>query len=252
RKPLEWRGGRWAVKNLLELKNARRVRIEGNLLENNWAAAQSGTAILFTPRNQDGKAPWSEVSDVLFQHNILRHAVNGITVLATDDIRPSRPTRNIRILHNLFYDLDGQKWGSGPGGVLLGLNGPGARDIVLAHNTAVHTGACVVFESNVSVNGLVIRDNIMGQHILGHGMAGTEALGRFAGSTWQLLRNVIVVGERPDYWENRYPADNFYLVSYRQVGFIDPDGGDFQLKPSSRYKGKATDGKDVGAHLDAP
>ena len=67
-KPLAWKRGDpayalvpWTVKNLFELKNARRVLVEGNLFEHNWAHAQSGFAVLFTPRNQDGRAPWSVV-----------------------------------------------------------------------------------------------------------------------------------------------------------------------------------------------
>lgn len=58
-KPLSWRasdpsyaGIHWTVKNLLELKNARRVQIEGNVLENSWIESQGGTAILFHPWNQ--------------------------------------------------------------------------------------------------------------------------------------------------------------------------------------------------------
>ena len=50
-------GTEWAVKNLFELKNARRVLIDGNLFEYNWPQAQNGFAILFTVRNQDGGAP---------------------------------------------------------------------------------------------------------------------------------------------------------------------------------------------------
>ena len=80
-KPLSWKIGHpsyagipWTVKNLFELKNARRVLIEGNLFENNWAHAQNGTAILFTVRNQDGKAPWSVVQDVTMINNIVRNA----------------------------------------------------------------------------------------------------------------------------------------------------------------------------------
>ena len=63
-KPLSWRigdpsyaGKPWSVKNLFELKNARRVLVDGNVFENNWQHAQSGFAILFTVRNQDGNAP---------------------------------------------------------------------------------------------------------------------------------------------------------------------------------------------------
>src|SRR5207245_844491 len=50
-KPTAWRGVCAAVKNLFELKNARRVLIEGNIFENNWLAAQAGWAVQFTVRN---------------------------------------------------------------------------------------------------------------------------------------------------------------------------------------------------------
>src|SRR4029434_11015360 len=53
-KRTSWRGSSWTVKNLIELKNAQRVVIDGNVVEYCWEAAQSGYAIVFTPRNQDG------------------------------------------------------------------------------------------------------------------------------------------------------------------------------------------------------
>src|SRR2546426_839319 len=43
-KPTAWRGVWAAVKNLFELKNARRVLIEGNIFENKWLAAPAGWA----------------------------------------------------------------------------------------------------------------------------------------------------------------------------------------------------------------
>src|SRR5947209_15906566 len=46
-KPLSWKlddasyaGQHWSVKNLLELKNAQRVIVDGNTLENNWYDGQ--------------------------------------------------------------------------------------------------------------------------------------------------------------------------------------------------------------------
>ena len=128
-KPLAWKAGEpgyegktWSVKNLLELKNARRVLIEGNLLEHNWAHAQNGFAVLFTVRNQDGGAPWSAVEDVTFQNNVVRHAGAGINILGRDDIRPSAPARRIAIRNNLFADVGGPRWG-GSGALLQILNG---------------------------------------------------------------------------------------------------------------------------------
>jgi hypothetical protein len=50
-KRLEWRGQGKVVKNLFELKSAKRVTVRNNLFEHNWSDAQSGTAIVFTVRN---------------------------------------------------------------------------------------------------------------------------------------------------------------------------------------------------------
>src|SRR4029079_254562 len=80
-KQLAWRSQSWVVKNLLELKNAQRVVIDSNLLENNWEAAQPGFAVVFTPRNQDGPAPWAVVQDVQFTNNVFRHVAAGLDVL---------------------------------------------------------------------------------------------------------------------------------------------------------------------------
>ena len=57
-----------AVKNIFELKSARRLLVEGNIFENCWLAAQGGWALQFTVRNQDGAAPWSTIEDVTFEN----------------------------------------------------------------------------------------------------------------------------------------------------------------------------------------
>ena len=69
------------MKNLLELKNATRVIDSGQPLDGNWGDAQAGWAIVFTPVNQDGRAPWSIVKDVLFERNYLTNAEHGINIL---------------------------------------------------------------------------------------------------------------------------------------------------------------------------
>src|SRR5262245_1215109 len=105
-KPVAWRNEKWQVKNLLELKNARRVRISGNVIQNNWVAAQNGFAVLFTVRNQNGRCPWCQVEQVTFENNILRHSAGGISVLGYDDINPSRQTQSLTIRNNLIVDID--------------------------------------------------------------------------------------------------------------------------------------------------
>src|SRR4029077_3526512 len=121
-KPVSWRGQAWTVKNLIELKNGQRITIDGNLIENNWAAAQIGYAILLTPRNQDGSAPWTVVQQVQFTNNIVRHVASVFNVLGNDNLNASRTTNAITIRNNLFLDVSRTNWG-GSGWFLLTYGG---------------------------------------------------------------------------------------------------------------------------------
>src|SRR5262249_7045895 len=112
-KPLRWKEDdpsyasiHWAVKNLFELKNARRVWVDGNIFEQNWSDAQNGFAILFTPRNENGTAPWVMVQDITFTNNIVRHVAGGINLFGIDDIHPSQQSMRVKISNNLFDDVD--------------------------------------------------------------------------------------------------------------------------------------------------
>ena len=87
-KPVAWRTERWMVKNLLELKNARRVVVAGNLLEHSWGQAQDGTAVLFSPRNQDGRAPWSGGRRHLRRQRRARRR-SGVRIMGHDDSGPA-------------------------------------------------------------------------------------------------------------------------------------------------------------------
>ena len=166
----------WTVKNLLELKNARRVRIDGNLFEHNWVQSQNGFAILFTVRNQDGTAPWSVVEDITFTNNIVQQVANGINILGMDDNHISQRTQRIRIANNLFRDLGG-RWGEGDLLQLL----DGTRDIAFERNTAVNEARILrgdgaphlgfVFVKNIVVHneyGIVGTDQPPGVASLNH------------------------------------------------------------------------------------
>jgi len=247
RKPLSWKqddpsfaGTAWTVKNLFELKNARRVLVDGNTFENNWAHGQSGFAILFTVRNQDGSSPWSAVEDVTFTNNVVRHTGSGINVLGRDDAAPSGPTRRIAIRNNLFDDVGGSRWGGG-GRLLQLLNG--VTDLVFEHNTCLHTGNIVTAEGRAHT-GFVFRNNIVLQNdygVTGAGKAsGRNTLDAFFPDAL-FVGNVIVGGDA-----SVYPPDNFFPRSVDQIGFVDRGQGDYRLAKSSRYTGSAIGGKDAG------
>lgn len=249
-KPLRWKigdpsfeGTQWAVKNLFELKNARRVLIEGNLFEHNWPHAQNGFAILFTVRNQEGGSPWSAVEDVIFRNNVVRHVAAGFNILGRDDNHPSGPTRRILIHNNLFLDVGGRWGGNGRLFQLL----DGTADVVIDHNTASQSGGIVFGGDHAPHEGFVFQNNVMpdnGAGFVGSGTgAGLAALERyFKGAV--VRRNLFIGGKPAD-----YPPDNFFPPSSDDFGVIGSER--HRLVPPRRYASIASDGRDPGADIHA-
>jgi hypothetical protein len=228
-KPEEWRQSRWDVKNLLELKNAKRVLIEGNLLEHSWKDGQTGFAVVFTPRNSGGRAPWARVEDVTFRFNLVRSTGAGINILGEDNTDPSGPAQRILILHNLFYDVD-RRWG-GNGSFLM--IGGGPSEVVVQHNTVRQSGNIVMVYGGTKANpdqvtGFVFRDNIASHNQYGvHGQS--RAVGRdtldayFPGAVF--TANVIAGGD-----SRRYPPGNRFLSEEQlEASFVDAAANDYRL-----------------------
>jgi hypothetical protein len=185
-KPLAWRGAGFNVKNILELKNARRVLIEGNLFEYSWGDAQDGFAILFTVRNEKGTAPWSAVEDVTFRHNLVRHAAGGINFLGTDNLHPSGRTQRVLVENNLFEDVAVRRWGGGGNGNLFQfVGGPrgGTAEVAIVRNTALATENAVIMADGPPHQGFVFLDNLVapGNYgIFGSGVgSGAAALAQY-------------------------------------------------------------------------
>lgn len=247
-KPLSWKIGHpayagtpWDVKNLFELKNARRVLIEGNLFEHNWLHAQTGFAILFTVRNQNGAAPWSVVEDVTFMNNVVRRTGSGINILAYDDTYPSQQTKRILIKNNLFDEVSAAVWG-GDGRLFQLLSG--TADVIIDHNTAFHTGNIIMVEGAPNT-GFVYTNNLTPHNaygIIGTGLGpGLPTINQyFPGAV--ILRNVLVGGEA-----TYYPPENYFPPSMADVGFRNYNGGDYRLLDTSPYRDAGTDGEDIGA-----
>ncbi|MEP6834452.1 MAG: hypothetical protein ABJB74_13735 [Gemmatimonas sp.] len=82
-KPLSWAHHKWSVKAAFELKHAKRVLFESNVIENHWTDEQVGIAILFQSVSQSNHAlEWTVVQDVMVRNNILRNSAGGVNVLA--------------------------------------------------------------------------------------------------------------------------------------------------------------------------
>jgi hypothetical protein len=274
-KPLSWKIGDpsyagipWTVKNLFELKNARRVLIEGNVFENNWVHAQAGTAILFTVRNQSGKAPWCVVEDVTMIHNVLRNSPSAFVVMGEDSPNKSRQSSRFLIRDNLFERVADR-------GFMIT---SGADDIEIDHNTIVPANYSAFFMSGLAghdASGKVkgkpcerfkLTNNIMGFGLYGAGVDGGQNTfaEAFPGMTWD--KNLFVgygEGRAQSVMDRKsYPAGSLFEpkktadggsgdADWPAVGFVDSARGDYRLSPASEYKAQGTDGKDLGADIDA-
>jgi hypothetical protein len=243
-KPVAWRSERWTVKNLLELKNARRVTISGNVLEYNWAAAQTGFAVLFTVRNQDGRCPWCQVEDVLFEGNVVRHSAAGVNILGHDDLQPSRQTRGITIRRNVFADIDNKKWG-GNGYFLLITGGP--RDIHVDHNTIVQENAYgILAVGGPPVLGFVFTNNVVRHNA--YGMKGDDRAPGLDTIRAYFPASLITANAIADGEDRLYPRGNVFPSSaeFRRQ-FVSYEAGDYRLIPGSVWRRAGTDGGDLGA-----
>jgi hypothetical protein len=242
KKPLSWKtddpsyaGTHWSVKNSFELKNARRVLAQCNFVENNWTDAQAGIAIVFTPRNSTGSAPWSTVEDITFVNNHMTNITAGVNFLGTDDIYPSQLMQRVVVADNLFEGLSG-----------LGYQLLAPAWVKIDHNTMLQ-GANIISADSGPTPHFFFTNNINPHNDYGifgsdHGV-GNDSIGVFfPGGV--VTADVMAGGDA-----SNYPAGNFFPATLDDVGFVDMASGDYRLAPSSKYVGKATDGTDVGADV---
>ncbi len=239
-KPLTWYpkhpsygGVRYMVKNLLELKSARRVRIQGNIFENHWVQSQPGWAIVFTVRSTDEGIPWAVVQDIVFEDNLLKSSAQGIDILghqyadfAKTPCGPGRECR-IQIRNNLFLDIDSLKWsGTYPGHMFAAINNP--SDLVIENNTLIGDSGTFIF-TGTPTQGFRFARNVSAHGV--DGMAGdgkprwSPALSYYA-PNGIVEQNVIFGAPTSD--ASQHPAGNIFLPDSSNL-FVDPAHEDYRL-----------------------
>jgi hypothetical protein len=253
-KPPSWRPGsqspgtpQWTVKNLLELKNAQRVIIEGNLLENMWG----GSAVVLTPRNQGGRAPWSVLQDVLFRNNVIKNSTSGFSIISTDNERPSQPTRRVAIVNNLWLVTRTFFGFSAPGRVAL-------EDLLIEHNTAVPVGYSAYFVEATAPPALIrfqLTNNLIGFGAYGATLARRgEALDKLAPGaiiSKNALINISDTSDGQGVNRNRSPdVDQSLFRSFRTPAAAGLNPSDGTLAANSPLRRAGTGGRDIGVDFD--
>ena len=127
--------------------------------------------MLFTPRNQNGTAPWSVVQRVVFRNNIVRHVSSVFNILGRDNEKPSQLTNDIEIRNNVFEDVSKATYG-GDGRMML-ING--GDNIRVRHNTSFNSGTAL-YGYGHAVTNFVLENNIVNYGI--YGIMGENSVAR--------------------------------------------------------------------------
>jgi hypothetical protein len=282
-KPLTWMKGQagyvggtdgnpFIVKNLFELKNAQRVLLEGNILENCWGGfTQVGFAILLTPKNP-GNCSKCQVTDVTIRYNAISHVGAGMQIVnaLADNGGAALDGQRYSIHDVVIDDIDGAKY-NGPSEFAQISVAPGAallQNVTIDHVTAFPARTLFIIGDMVAAShpmkNFVFTNNIVNAgaspvwstgggpgNCAFHDVPLTTFNACFSGSTF--ASNAIIAAP-PAYPAGTWPAKSFFPTSAAAVRFGNYNGGiggDYRLQSSSPYKRKGTDGKDLGADIDA-
>jgi hypothetical protein len=289
-KPWQWMHGNnpyvggpdgqpFVVKNHLELKNAVRVLIEANLMENSWGGfSQTGYGILLTPKNQhtpsgSNVCPICQVTDVTIRYVHIAHGGGGIqmaTALSGSGKGGAPALAGTRwSIHDVVIDdLNTKYVGGGTAFEILNdwPKNP-LNTITINHVTAFpdpesHMIITGNLKQNASMYALVFTNNLVitGQYPVwntGGGSAScafndvpvTTIDSCFSSYTFG---NNALIATPPKFPPSTWPVNNLFPTSVSSVGFMNYNngvGGNYELQSSSPYKGKGMDNKDLGADI---
>jgi hypothetical protein len=234
-KPTSWSGGRWTVKAAFELKHAERVLFEGNVIENHWADAQTGFAILFQTVSQDSRAPWTRIRDITVRRSLILNSRSGINLLSRVGMANGgalTPAARLLFADNAF-SLVGRDPINGGAGRFVQLLGD-LQDATLFQNTFYGDGAAndVLFDGDPTVR-LHLTNNVFATSsygIIGSGMGeGSASIARYApggATSGNVLAGLIA---------ERYPAGNAFPSSLSAADFVDASGGNLSLRADRSF-----------------
>jgi hypothetical protein len=284
-KPMLWKEGEpgyvptasghpYIVKNNFELKSAIRVLFEANLLENSWGGfSQTGYSILLTAVNQADRCPLCRVNDVTLRFNRIRNVAGVLQIanaraktggVAADGGRYS--------IHDLFADDLHDKDYKGSGPFMILVCALPVHDVQIDHVTAFVTGALLAIANsgaklpNISVTNSVFSVGDRRPPVASAGPAsscgtrvqaqGSEAVLQACLDPYKFEKNLIITGH------GSLPKGNIIVGSPEAAGIRDLKGtigkdprlchakgpGCPKVSPGA---GAASDGRDLGADIDA-
>src|SRR5690348_10135550 len=281
-KPLTWMKGQpgyvggtngrpFIVKNLFELKNAKRVLLDSNIMENTWGGfSQVGFAILLTPK-ANGTCTVCQVTDVTIRYNYISHMAAGMQISNGLSDTGQIPLDGGRYsIHDvIFDDIDGTKF-HGPDVFALVATRKGSpvlHDVTINHVTAFPKTTSFLIGNLLSVNPKM-RNFVVANSIINAGQypiwsTGTDGSLNCAAHDSPLITlnacfasylfsHNAMLASPGSYPPSTWPASNFFPMTESAVELLNYNGGsiaNYTLQSTSPYKGAGTDGKDLGANV---
>jgi hypothetical protein len=170
-RPTSWNGV-WQTKTIIETKNARRLLIEGNVIENVWASAQVGFALLLKSENQNGGAPWSQSTDLTVRYNRIRNAGSGFNIASNPGAYPVVPAARIAVYDNVIENIGISPYNGD--GIPLQILG-NTSDVIVAHNSWSNARNMAISFDGGATTRTVIHSNIIPNGNYGVKGSGTAA-----------------------------------------------------------------------------
>jgi hypothetical protein len=287
-KPLTWNrddpnfvggtsGKPFIVKNLFELKNAERVLLEGNIMENVWGGfTQAGFAILLTPKNQNNLCPICKTNDITIRYNLARHMASGLVVGTglSDAGGASSGGGRLSIHDNVFEDIEGKQLGGFGALFQISSTEPPLHDLKITHNTGFPPKTLFILGVDVArekIANFEFSDNLVSvgdTEIMPTGggpkncafqpqRQGFDGVLKSCFNGYKFSHNGLI-GSR-----GGWPKDNFIHNDLGKAGVVEVSSkgtakyqlcgaaGSQSCSHSSSLLKAGSDGKDVGADLSA-
>jgi len=250
-KRLSWDGAHWNCVNVIESKMAKRVLVEGNVIQNCWADVQDN-AIRLKSENQGGNNNWAESADWTIRYNKILNVSFGINITPKAGAYTSVAMERVNFHDNLF--MINTSLGNG-----IFLQNLTVNDTIVNHNTVINdVGNRLVYLYESSADGFDFINNItvdMGTYgIKADGsVAGTASLNAaYPGgqdSGWSCTKNAAVGWPASGYPSQGVTTpENVAAIQF--VNYQADGSGDYHLDSGSPYLNAGTDSEDLGADID--
>jgi hypothetical protein len=289
-KPLIWKSGQtgfvggadghaFIVKNNFELKNAQRLLFEGNIVEYTWGGfTQYGYSIALTPKNQadtlhgGNLCPLCMVTDITIRYSTVSHAAAGINMANAYSSNHGMASAGGRYsIHDITVDDINAVAYNGGGPLVLVMNDWPVHilgDITINHITGFGDASHPVLTvgndtSHPKMKNFTYTNNLVRAGEYPVWSSGGLTNCAYSGVPITVINNCFdpysfvnsaFIASPPNYPPSTWPSGNLFPASAADVQFVNyhnANGGDYHLKSSSPYKNKGSDGKDLGADIDA-